>query len=168
MLALLGPSGCGKSTTLFAICGIHKVTGGRILFGDKRRNRIPQSGAKCRGRLSVLRTLSAQDRRGEHRLPAPGQAAARRRNQPAGGTRWPRLVHIEKLLGRRPAELSGGQQQRVALARALVRRPDVLLLDEPLANLMPNFGWRCVRRSGASSSKLESPPFWSRTIRSRR
>ena len=35
MLALLGPSGCGKSTTLFAICGIHRVTGGRILFGDK-------------------------------------------------------------------------------------------------------------------------------------
>jgi inositol-phosphate transport system ATP-binding protein len=45
------------------------------------------------------------------------------------------LVHIPELLERKPAQLSGGQQQRVALARALVRKPDVLLLDEPLANL---------------------------------
>jgi inositol-phosphate transport system ATP-binding protein len=41
MLALLGPSGCGKSTTLFAICGIHRVTGGRILFGDRDVSNLP-------------------------------------------------------------------------------------------------------------------------------
>ena len=41
MLALLGPSGCGKSTTLFTICGIHRVDGGRVLFGEKDVSRVP-------------------------------------------------------------------------------------------------------------------------------
>ncbi|MGH6808002.1 MAG: ABC transporter ATP-binding protein, partial [Ensifer adhaerens] len=134
MLALLGPSGCGKSTTLFAICGIHRPTSGRILFGDKDVTGLPSQErnvgvvfqsyalyphmtvAENIGFPLTVRRMAAADIRKE-----VAEIAA--------------LVHIDNLLDRRPAQLSGGQQQRVALARALIRRPDVLLLDEPLANL---------------------------------
>ncbi|OCP15650.1 ABC transporter ATP-binding protein [Ensifer sp. LC163] len=134
MLALLGPSGCGKSTTLFAICGIHRPTSGRILFGDKDVTGLPSQErnvgvvfqsyalyphmtvAENIGFPLTVRRLAAADIRKE-----VAEIAA--------------LVHIDNLLDRRPSQLSGGQQQRVALARALIRRPDVLLLDEPLANL---------------------------------
>ena len=134
MLALLGPSGCGKSTTLFAICGIHRVTGGRILFGDRDVSNLP---SQDRNVGVVFQSYALY----------PHMTVAQNIGFPLTVKRTPvaeiklevdriaALVHIENLLGRRPSELSGGQQQRVALARALIRKPSVLLLDEPLANL---------------------------------
>nr|WP_321460922.1 ABC transporter ATP-binding protein [uncultured Cohaesibacter sp.] len=134
MIALLGPSGCGKSTTLFAICGIHQVSGGRILFGERD---VTHTNAQSRNvgvvfqnyalyphmtvfdNIAFPLSIRKLDRKDVERQV---QAIAE-------------LVHIPELLQRRPSQLSGGQQQRVALARALIRRPDVLLLDEPLANL---------------------------------
>ena len=134
MLALLGPSGCGKSTTLFAICGIHKVSSGRILFGDRDVSHVaPQQrnvGVVFQSYALYPHMTVAEN------IAFPLQV---KKLKTADITRqvtaMADLVHIENLLRRRPAELSGGQQQRVALARALVRKPDVLLLDEPLANL---------------------------------
>ncbi len=134
MLALLGPSGCGKSTTLFAICGIHRPTGGRILFGDRDVTDLP-SQARNIGVVFQSYALYPHMTVAENigfPLKVKGMATADIRKEV---DRISGLVHIGNLLGRRPAELSGGQQQRVALARALVRKPDVLLLDEPLANL---------------------------------
>jgi inositol-phosphate transport system ATP-binding protein len=134
MLALLGPSGCGKSTTLFAICGIHRVTGGRILFGDRDVSNVP---SQERNVGVVFQSYALY----------PHMTVAQNIAFPLMVKRLPtteikrqvdaiaELVHIENLFDRRPAQLSGGQQQRVALARALIRKPDVLLLDEPLANL---------------------------------
>lgn len=134
MLALLGPSGCGKSTTLFAICGIHKVTSGRILFGERDVSDLP---SQARNVGVVFQSYALY----------PHMTVAQNIAFPLQVKKLPsadikrevaaiaELVHIENLMDRRPAELSGGQQQRVALARALVRKPDVLLLDEPLANL---------------------------------
>ncbi|MBY3218326.1 ABC transporter ATP-binding protein [Rhizobium laguerreae] len=134
MLALLGPSGCGKSTTLFAVCGIHRPSGGRILFGDRDVTDLP-SQARNVGVVFQSYALYPHMTVTENigfPLKVKGIPAAEIRKEV---DRIAALVQIGNLMGRRPAELSGGQQQRVALARALIRKPDVLLLDEPLANL---------------------------------
>ncbi len=135
MLALLGPSGCGKSTTLFAICGIHRIDSGQLKFGGRDVAHLPSQGGRNVGvvfqnyalypHMSVFENIAFP-----LKVQKVDTAEIRRRVQEMA-----ELVHIETLLERRPAQLSGGQQQRVALARALVRKPDVLLLDEPLANL---------------------------------
>ena len=134
MIALLGPSGCGKSTTLFAIAGLHRVDGGRILFGDRdvagvsaqeRNVGIVFQNYALYPHMTVAQNIAFPLRvRGESTAQMDGKVRA-----------IAALVRIDELLDRKPAQLSGGQQQRVALARALVREPDVLLLDEPLANL---------------------------------
>lgn len=153
MLALLGPSGCGKSTTLFAICGIHKVTTGRILFGDRDVSNIPSQqrnvGVVFQS-YALYPHMTVTENIGfplmVNRLPS---AEIKRRVDEIAA-----MVHIENLMTRRPSELSGGQQQRVALARALVRKPDVLLLDEPLANL--DAGLRLEMRSEIRRIQLET------------
>lgn len=134
MIALLGPSGCGKSTTLFAIAGLHRVDGGRILFGERD---VANISAQNRNVGIVFQNYAlyphmtvAQNIGFPLRVRGETTATIDRKVRASAG-----LVKIGELLDRRPAQLSGGQQQRVALARALVREPDVLLLDEPLANL---------------------------------
>ncbi|MBO0344207.1 ABC transporter ATP-binding protein [Roseibium sp. CAU 1637] len=134
MLALLGPSGCGKSTTLFAICGIHRMNGGRLLFGERDVTHLPSQmrnvGVVFQN-YALYPHMNAFDN-----IAFP--LMIRKMAKPEIERKVlaiAELVHIEGLLKRKPAQLSGGQQQRVALARALVREPDILLLDEPLANL---------------------------------
>jgi len=134
MIALLGGSGCGKSTTLFSICGIHKVNGGRILFGDKDVTNVTSQernvGVVFQS-FALYPHLTVEKNIGFPLMLRKESASEIKRKV----DEIAEMVHIEVLLQRRPGELSGGQQQRVALARALIRRPDVLLLDEPLANL---------------------------------
>ena len=138
LMGLLGPSGCGKSTTLNMICGLEKPSEGRIFFGGEDVTDLPP---EVRGvgmmfqnyalypHLTVLRNIlfPLENLKGAAR---PSREEMVRRAREAAA-----LVEIEALLDRRPRELSGGQQQRVAIARALVKRPRVLLLDEPLSNL---------------------------------
>ncbi|MCD7060585.1 ABC transporter ATP-binding protein [Pelagibacterium xiamenense] len=134
MLALLGPSGCGKSTTLLAISGILRVNGGQILFGDKDVSNLPSQkrnvGVVFQNYALYPHMTAFENIAFPLQVRKTGAAEIEERVREMA-----RLTHIEPYLDRRPGQLSGGQQQRVALARALVRRPDVLLLDEPLANL---------------------------------
>ena len=133
-VAVLGPSGCGKTTTLLMLAGIYSPTSGDIAFDGARVNDVEardrnvgivfQSYALYPS-MSVLENIMfpLRFKKVEH-----SEAEKRARAIAA-------LVRIEALLERRPSQLSGGQQQRVALARALVKRPHLLLLDEPLSNL---------------------------------
>jgi len=130
--ALLGPSGCGKTTTLRLIAGLEEPTTGRILIGGKdvtstktyRRpvNTVFQSYALF-PHMSVLDNVAfGLKRRGIKGAAGLAHEALK-------------LVELDHVAQRRPAQLSGGQQQRVALARAVVNRPALLLLDEPLGAL---------------------------------
>lgn len=134
ILALLGPSGCGKSTTLFAICGIHRIDEGKLLFDGQDVAHLPSQkrnvGVVFQNYALYPHMSVAENIGFPLKVQKVDPAEKARRVQEMA-----ELVHIEALLERRPAQLSGGQQQRVALARAMVRKPDVLLLDEPLANL---------------------------------
>src|SRR5215211_6218378 len=132
--ALLGPSGCGKTTLLRMLAGFETPDEGRILLDGEDISGVPpyrrpvnmmfQSYALF-PHLDVEHNI-AFGLRQEH-LPKP-EIAARVKEALA-------LVRLEGLQQRKPHQLSGGERQRVALARCLVKRPRVLLLDEPLAAL---------------------------------
>ena len=138
LVGLLGPSGCGKSTVLNLICGLLKATDGRILFDEDDVTGIP---AEYRGVGIVFQNYALYPHLTvEKNIMFPlenfkGKDKLTRQEMKDRALEAAKLVQIDKLMDRKPAELSGGQQQRVAIARALVKRPRVLLMDEPLSNL---------------------------------
>ncbi|MBW3670418.1 MAG: ABC transporter ATP-binding protein [Acidobacteria bacterium] len=134
LTALLGPSGCGKTSLLRAIAGLEPIAAGSIRIGDRliagdgvavppeKRHvgLVFQQGALFphmtvwKNVLFGLRGVAEREARAEEAL---------------------RLVQMWDLRHRHPDEISGGEQQRVALARAIAPSPDVVLFDEPFANL---------------------------------
>ncbi|EHH05036.1 sulfate ABC transporter ATP-binding protein [Agrobacterium tumefaciens CCNWGS0286] len=139
LLALLGPSGSGKTTILRMVAGLEYSDGGRIFFGDEDATNIP---VRDRGVGFVFQHYALFPHMTLHQNIAFGMKVSKvKRDKTAIDARVGELLRLVKLDGlgdRFPAQISGGQRQRVALARALSVDPKVLLLDEPFGALDAN------------------------------
>ena len=134
LMVLLGPSGSGKTTALRLLAGLEAISAGRIEIDDRVVNDVSprdRDVAMVFQDYALYPQMTVYDNMafGLRRRRLPRSEIERRVSGAA------EALALSELLGRRPRELSGGQQQRVALGRALVRRPRVLLMDEPLSNL---------------------------------
>ncbi len=132
--ALLGPSGCGKSTLLRMIAGLESVTGGQVQIGGSD---VTHTEPAKRGVAMVFQSYALYPHLtvAENICFSLSLAGESKAKQAEAGGRVARMLQLEPLMDRRPAQLSGGQRQRVAIGRALVRDPKVFLFDEPLSNL---------------------------------
>jgi multiple sugar transport system ATP-binding protein len=133
-MVLVGPSGCGKSTLMKMVAGIEEVTAGTIHIGDRDVTHLDprkRDTAMVFQSYALYPHLSVRGNLGfglKLRGVAKAQIAAR-------VDEVARILGLEDLLERKPAELSGGQRQRVAMGRAIAREPAAFLMDEPLSNL---------------------------------
>ncbi len=136
--SIVGPTGAGKSTILKMIAGIEAATSGKIFLGDRLVNDLPPQDRNVSmafetynlyPHFNVYDNIAFPLRAPRWNLKLSQQEERRRIEEIAD------FLGIGELLERLPQHLSGGQKQRVSLARALVRRPEVYLLDEPIAHL---------------------------------
>jgi spermidine/putrescine transport system ATP-binding protein len=134
VFSLLGPSGCGKTTLLRMIAGFERPDSGRILVGGQDIAALPPEQRPVN---TVFQNYALFPHLSVWENVAFGLRMSRRPREEIRSSvdRMLELVRLSEHARKRPAQLSGGQKQRVAIARALVNRPQVLLLDEPLAAL---------------------------------
>jgi lactose/L-arabinose transport system ATP-binding protein len=133
-VVFVGPSGCGKSTLLRMIAGLEDVSGGQILIDDVVVNDLEPSARQLAmvfqsyalyPHMTVEQNMSF----GLRMTGTSKEETAMRVAEAA------RILQLDQLMRRKPAQLSGGQRQRVAIGRAIVRQPRAFLFDEPLSNL---------------------------------
>jgi multiple sugar transport system ATP-binding protein len=133
-MVLVGPSGCGKSTLLRIVAGLEELTDGEVVIGDTVVTDLPPRDRDIAmvfqnyalyPHMSVAQNLELGLKL--RRAPKPERRAK--------VEEVARVLGLDTLLDRKPAQLSGGQRQRVAMGRAMVREPRAFLMDEPLSNL---------------------------------
>ena len=133
-VVLVGPSGCGKTTALRMVAGLEDISFGEILIGERLVNDLPP---RQRDIAMVFQNYALYPHKSVYdnlafglRMRKVAKAEQRRRVEEIA-----RVLGLDDLLARKPAQLSGGQRQRVAMGRAIVREPQAFLMDEPLSNL---------------------------------
>lgn len=124
-VAIVGPSGCGKSTLLRLIAGLEQPSSGTVTIGQRTVQKVDPC---CALMFQEPRLLPWKTIRQNVQLAVRGDEQTQTET-------WLAQVGLQAFVNALPYQLSGGMAQRAALARALVRRPQVLLLDEPFAAL---------------------------------
>lgn len=133
-ISILGPSGCGKSTLLFMISGLIEESGGEIFFDNLNVKDIPTE-ERCIGMVFQNYSLYPHMTVKENILFPLKVKKMKKKDKEEVLKPIVSLLKLENLLNRKPNQLSGGQQQRVAIGRALIKKPSILLMDEPFSNL---------------------------------
>lgn len=133
-LILVGPSGCGKTTTLNMIAGLEDISSGELRIGGERVN---EKAPKDRDIAMVFQSYALYPHMTvRQNIAFPLTLAKMKKADIAQKVEeTAKILDLNGLLDRRPAQLSGGQRQRVAMGRAIVRHPKAFLMDEPLSNL---------------------------------
>jgi multiple sugar transport system ATP-binding protein len=137
-VCLIGPSGCGKSTLMRIIAGLEEADGGQILFDGEDVSALGCADRDVGMAFQNYALYPHLDVAGNLKFPllAPRHRGLYSKKEIADRVdSVAELLEISHLLHRTIGQLSGGQQQRVSLGRSLIRRPKVLLLDEPVTHL---------------------------------
>ncbi len=133
-VVLLGPSGCGKSTLLNIVAGLETVDQGTVIIDDEVVNDVEPKDRNIAMVFQSYALYPAMTVRENISFGLKQRKVAKEKIEESLA-HFSRMLQVDQLLERKPAQLSGGQRQRVAMGRALVREPHIFLFDEPLSNL---------------------------------